>query len=809
MKRGRGLIVVLAVALLAWVAWAQRLNPLSGQQRVTIVAGVVLVACVGLLQLGRPVLQYLVLCRFPLFTAVAMVAFPVLAATAARPVLGSLFALAPFGFSVVVFLAFLLGWVALMTLVLIGQLAPARFDVEPLGLPPWMLGLLDSRWGLALTLLLAAPTIAVAWLESPGGTAVKLAATCTGLAAALSLIGLLLALRNRLVRDPDPRGVFLHGNRSPFQDRRRVVPGTARRAPHRRAPWTSRVRSFLDWIPASLCARISAPFWRGYIYQDGQGRLRFHHGHLFNILLVLATGLVYVAFYLIQTPGRSSFDLFPATVYTMLLLILGTFVLSAASFFLDRYRVPTLLLVTAASFFSLFVTDTDHYYRTQPAPASAALDPAAAFRAWHAARSREGHPEGPPPVVVAVTAVGGGITTGLWTDHVLANLDAEVGEGFIPSIALVSGVSGGSVGTLHFMDALADPGGSSTLADRLARSRENVAKPSLPEAIWGLAYPDFWRTLPGPWFRWKGVEDRGDALERAWTRHLRHPDATLAGWREEIRAGRLPVPIFNTTISETGGRLLLTPVDVPGEWRALGFSQVYPELDVRAVTAARLSAAFPYVSPMARPRLPDPKDSRGYHLADGGYYDNFGVASLVDWLRTVLPEIRNLSGRKRILLVQVRDAPRPAPEAGTRTGWVVGALGPLKTLLSIRTATQTARNEMEVDLFQRLACRQGVQVESFVFTLKPEGGKREGEGEKADPLPLSWQLTPKERETVESRWSTRDNRIELCRAKICFETGSDAVCAAARQHCKDRVEGKEPPTPLPSATAPSPCPPIE
>ncbi len=808
MTRGKGLLVGLAIALLAWVAWAQRPNPLSGGQWATVTAGVLLVLWVGLLQLGRPVLQYLVLCRFPLFTSVSLLTFPVLAATAARPVLGNLFSLAPFGFGVLVFLAFFLGWVALMTLVLIGQLAPARFDVEPLGLPPWMQALLDSRWGLVLTLLLASPTIAVAWLESPGSPGWKLAATLAGLAAAVGLIGLLLAVRNRLVREPDTSGVLLHENRSPFLDRRRVVSRTAPRPPHRRAPRTNWIRSFLDWVPESLCARISAPFWRGYIYKDTQDRWRFHHGHLFNMLLVLATGLVYVAFYLVQTPGRSSFDLFPAVVYTMLLMILGTFVLSAASFFLDRYRVPTLLLVTAASFFSLFITDTDHYYRTQPAPVSQALDPAAAFRAWRAARSREGRDGrqgGQPPVVVAVTAVGGGITTGLWTDHVLANLDREMGEGFIPSIALVSGVSGGSVGTLHFMDALADPvpGSSSTLAARLAQARDNVAKPSLPEAIWGLAYPDFWRTLPGPWFRWKGVEDRGDALERAWSRHLRHPESTLAGWREEIRAGRLPVPIFNTTISETGGRLLLTPVDVPRDWRAYGFSRVYPELDVKAVTAARLSAAFPYVSPMARPRLSDPKDRRGYHLADGGYYDNFGVASLVDWLRTVLPELRKVSGRRRILLVQIRDAPRVDPQAGIRTGWVVGALGPLKTLLSIRTATQTARNEMEVDLFQRLACRQGVQVESFIFTLKPEAG------EKADPLPLSWQLTPEERERIERRWSTRDNRIELCRARICFETGSDAVCAAAREHCRALVEGMEPLPPLPAGDAPPPCPPTE
>lgn len=729
-SRGTAWILGLAVALLAWIAWAQRSNPFSLEQWAAVSAGLLLAVAIGLVQLHRPALQYLVLCRFPLIAGVLLMTFPVLAVTAARPLLGNLFSLHGFGFGVVVFLAVFLAWVVLVTLRLVAQLAPERFGIEPLEIPARLRFPFESRRGFALALLLALPTIAVAWKASPGGAGGKLLAAGIGTATATWMFWLAFFLRERS-------------------------------------------QSLLGHVPDRLCAWLSPPFLRGYVYEE-EGRYRFHRGHLFNMALVLITGLVYVLFYLIQTPGEEPFELFPALVYTMLLMILGTFVLGAAAFFLDRYRVPTLLLVTVASFFSFFISDTDHYYRTEPARSSQALDTATAFQAWYAARPRKDAPVVAP--IVAVTAVGGGITTGLWTDHVLARLEREVGEDFVSSIALVSGVSGGSVGTLHFMDALARPDGQSLRA-RLEQARESVAQPSLPEAAWGLVYPDFWRTLPGPWFRWKGVEDRGEALERAWSRRLRHPEATLADWREEIRTGRLPVPIFNTTITETGGRLLMTPVDLRPDWGAYGFSQLYPELDIQAVTAARLSAAFPYVSPIARPRLADPKDRRGYHLADGGYYDNFGVASLVDWLRTILPVFQELNGR-RILLVQIRDAPALDRAAGSRTGWTVSALGPLKTLMSIRTASQAARNEMEVDLFQRLARRQGIDVESFLFTLAP------GPQDDDAPLPLSWQLTEDEKEHIQSRWLTPANQIELCRARICFENPEGEACAAARQQCK-------------------------
>lgn len=74
-------------------------------------------------------------------------------------------------------------------------------------------------------------------------------------------------------------------------------------------------------------------------------------------------------------------------------------------------------------------------------------------------------------------------------------------------------------------------------------------------------------------------------------------------------------------------------------------------------TAARLSATFPYVTPIARHSL-------GIHLAhvaDGGYFDNFGVFTAVNFLddfvlqdgrhgKSVATEL----GLKRILVLEVR-----------------------------------------------------------------------------------------------------------------------------------------------------------
>ena len=52
--------------------------------------------------------------------------------------------------------------------------------------------------------------------------------------------------------------------------------------------------------------------------------------------------------------------------------------------------------------------------------------------------------------------------------------------------------------------------------------------------------------------------------------------------------------------------------------------------DIAIATAARLSAAFPFVSPAARPKprstrlQPFPQGAENLHLVDGGYFDNSG-----------------------------------------------------------------------------------------------------------------------------------------------------------------------------------------
>src|SRR5690606_7920727 len=116
------------------------------------------------------------------------------------------------------------------------------------------------------------------------------------------------------------------------------------------------------------------------------------------------------------------------------------------------------------------------------------------------------------------------------------------------------------------------------------------------------------------------------------------------------------------TVMETGERLMLTGLNFPirssltNEPQAMGdvrdsayqdtaglrapthreYLQMEPEVGLPLWTAARLSATFPYVTPAARPELSISGKTdavarrRSFHLIDGGYYDNYGVAAALD-----------------------------------------------------------------------------------------------------------------------------------------------------------------------------------
>jgi hypothetical protein len=302
-------------------------------------------------------------------------------------------------------------------------------------------------------------------------------------------------------------------------------------------------------------------------------------------------------------------------------------------------------------------------------------------------------------------------------------------------------VSGGSLGTVFYLKMLpAFPGGSSGF-----NALTGAESSSLEAVAWGLVVPDLQRAvLPlfAPW----GDLNRGWALEQSIALHAGLNNVMLSSLGAGISKG-LPAVLLNSTDVEAGGPFVFSNTRFPdvdadpaGNSKSTR-SNVSEKLDVRIETAARMSATFPWVSPAARASTARDTD----HLADGGYYDNYGITALNQWLREAagknrLPQTSTPQVLKRkILLVRIIGIPENAPGTGKPEQWFYQLWAPGLAIYNARGEGQLLRANAELWGLQRTFAGQGIDYSLVDFRFVPCG---------TQSPPLSWHLRKEETDCV-------------------------------------------------------------
>ena len=463
-----------------------------------------------------------------------------------------------------------------------------------------------------------------------------------------------------------------------------------------------------------------------------QGDWHLYSEHLFAACAFALTLAVWAAFGIYGYFALGKPKTVPALASLLMLLTMLTWLLGAMTFYLDYYGIPTLLILVIVGVLNALCPWSDHTYQLvdlvdEPEPNPAEVLTATKSRA-----------------VIVVAAEGGGIQAAAWTAQVLEGLHEKFSKTFDDALRMISGVSGGSVGTACYMDWLQNP-------QETKRPSVAASLSSLDEVAWGMTWPDFLRAA-FPWaFGW--TIGRGTALERAWSRNCasdprkdQRLTRALSAWRRPATGSpSVPALIMNATVVESGNRLLMGTslldrcLAPEGREDAAEVNCIGNRImDVSVATAARLSASFTYVTPAARANV----DSHKPHLVDGGYYDDYGMATLVEWLDEALQG----SGEavKKVLVLQVRCAPLNAPvtpqNKTSSRGWFFQAIAPIKALIEVRSAGQVAHNDIELALLRDKW--RNVDVQSVVFEFP---GK--------EP-PLSWHLTDEQKEAIGRAWET-------------------------------------------------------
>ena len=147
----------------------------------------------------------------------------------------------------------------------------------------------------------------------------------------------------------------------------------------------------------------------GYTEKNRHGR-HFRPGHLQQVVLLAVIVVVYTILRYVSdgSTARPIIPMLPTLFFAVLGLIFVSSVLSAASFFLDFYRLPVLLLLTIVVILTYVITGRDHYFET---PARSAPVEAPALTDILTPEHRViPHDKAGRRTLVVITAPGGGHT---------------------------------------------------------------------------------------------------------------------------------------------------------------------------------------------------------------------------------------------------------------------------------------------------------------------------------------------------------------------------------------------------------------
>jgi hypothetical protein len=466
----------------------------------------------------------------------------------------------------------------------------------------------------------------------------------------------------------------------------------------------------------------------------------------------------------------------PVLIYIATLFALIVPLFATLTFSLDRFGIPVITTFLLFSGLSYWVWGVDHFFefsdreKSKQIQRDEILQHPDDFKTAISARLDHQSPE--QRTLVVVTASGGGIHAAGWTTQVLTGLQKLLGAEFTQAIGLISSVSGGSVGTMYFLDACRDDGypkqHPADRQDLLDNIFQNAVQDGVDSVGWGLVYLDFWRFLGLPWLinLFFKNQDRGTSLEKNWQGSMNHHETTLNDWQCKIMKGEIPTPVFNATLVEDGRRLLVSPMTFAKSdtEQKIDSNTLYKQHGqrIKAVTAARLSATFPYVSPCAR--NPDIGIDRNYHIIDGGYFDNSGVVTAIEWLEDNMDTIiKDLKVKKLVFIeIEAGAAKIPPIKVPGKGGWLITLFGALSALFNVRDASLVVRNQQEIDLLVKdyrskldtseSAIDSNVQhlriefPNTSKFRCEPDGS------EKTYSQPLSWKLTASQKYVLEEAW---------------------------------------------------------
>lgn len=388
------------------------------------------------------------------------------------------------------------------------------------------------------------------------------------------------------------------------------------------------------------------------------------------------------------------------------------------------------------------------------------------------------------PKMVFICTSGGGQRAAVWAMRTLQYVDSTLEGKLMKHTTLITGASGGLVGAAYFRELCLQ---REYFRQNLRKENinpydptylDNIAKDNLNAIMFSLVVNDLFFGFQT--FEYNGqryAKDRGFAFEQQLNKNTEGIlDKALCEYREPELLAWVPMMILAPTIVNDGRKLFISPLNVSymtvprldqtrflnQKTKGIEFLRFFEKQNassLRFLSALRMSATFPYVTPNVK--LPSNPEME---IMDAGLSDNFGVSDATRFLYAFKDWIAaNTSG---VIFVSIRDTQKDKPiERSVGQSLFQRIFTPVASLYSNLEYLQDITNDNFVEFarswfprnfgvhrveFQYVPLSQSIkEIEERSLNLQNKESK-----EKypriitIERAALSWRLTEKEKESI-------------------------------------------------------------
>jgi hypothetical protein len=274
------------------------------------------------------------------------------------------------------------------------------------------------------------------------------------------------------------------------------------------------------------------------------------------------------------------------------------------------------------------------------------------------------------PKIVFLCASGGGKRASLWTLNALQTADSLSSGRLMKNSVLITGASGGLIGASYFRELKLREQQGEQIKPYSQIHRDKISSDNLNPLIFSLLANDLFVGFTK--FEYAGkayTRDRAFTFEDQLNQITEGlMDRPIRDYAEAEGKGEIPMVILTPTIVNDGRKLYIAsrPVSfmnseienfqdyTQAKVSGIDFNRFFKEQDsqdLRFLSALRMSATFPYITPNTTLPTEPP-----IQIMDAGISDNFGISDAMRFLYAFREWVQqNTSG---VIIVSIRDSPK-------------------------------------------------------------------------------------------------------------------------------------------------------